>query len=107
MATVWGLTSHQVQTLNLEAPARGVWTPEPSESLARRCAAISLVVECHAFSHLTAARLHGLPLPRSLDDEPAVHVMRDARDGAVRRRGVVGHRGLFSRESSTWRRAGD
>ncbi|WP_461047921.1 hypothetical protein [Terrabacter koreensis] len=59
---------------------------------------MSLVVECHCFSHLTAARLHGLPLPRSLDDDDAIHVMRDARDGAVRRRGVVGHCGLFARD---------
>jgi hypothetical protein len=75
-----------------------VWTANPLESVARQCAAISLVVECHAFSHLTAARLHGLPLPMSLDDDHSIHVMRDARDGGVRRRGVVGHRGLFSRD---------
>ena len=68
--------------------------------LARRAVpvAISLVVDCHAFSHLTAARIHGLPLPMSLDDEQTVHVIRDAGDGAVRRRGVVGHRGLLRRE---------
>lgn len=98
MATVWGLTRHQVHRLNLEAPVRGVWTANALESLAHRCAAISLVVECHAFSHLSAARLHGLPLPMSVDDDHSIHVMRDARDGAVRRRSVVGHRGLFSRD---------
>jgi len=98
MATVWGLTRHQVHRLNLDAPVRGGWTADALDSLARRCAAISLVVECHAFSHVTAARLHGLPLPMSLDDDQSIHVMRDARDGAVRRGGVVGHRGLFNRD---------
>ena len=100
MATVWGLTRHQVHTLHLDAPVRGVWTPDTSRplALARQCAAISLVVEGHAFSHLTAARLHGLPLPMSLADDQQIHVMRHARDGAVRRRGLVGHRGLFDRD---------
>ncbi|WP_404387479.1 hypothetical protein [Humibacillus xanthopallidus] len=87
-----------MRTLHLYAPARGVWTAEDLDSLDRRCAAISLVLKRQAFSHVTAARLHGLPLPRSLDDEVAIHVLRDARDGAVRRRGLVGHRGLFERD---------
>lgn len=98
IATVWGLTRHQVYRLNLDAPVRGVRSAEAPDSLATQCVAISLVVECHAFSHLTAARLHGLPLPMSLDDDQSIHVLRDARDGAVRRRGIVGHRGLFSRD---------
>jgi len=72
--------------------------PAPCDSLVEQCRAISLVVDCHAFSHLTAARIHGLPLPMSLDDEQAVHVIRAARDGAVRRSGIVGHRGLLRRE---------
>lgn len=72
--------------------------PAPCDSLVEQCRAISLVVDRHAFSHLTAARIHGLPLPMSLDDEQTVHVIRDAGDGAVRRRGVVGHRGLLRRE---------
>ncbi|WP_234423805.1 hypothetical protein [Intrasporangium calvum] len=98
MATVWGLTRRQVYALDLESPLRGVRTVQPAESLHARCAAASLVLECHAFSHVTAARLHGLPLPRALDDDRRLHVMRDARDGAVRRENVVGHRGLLERD---------
>lgn len=97
MATVWGLTPRQVYDLHLQAPVRGVRTAGLLDSLEQQCAALSLVLECHAFSHLTAARLHGLPLPSAFDEDLDLHVMRDARDGAVRRVGVVGHRGLSER----------
>ncbi|GAA6527399.1 hypothetical protein IDVR_31960 [Intrasporangium sp. DVR] len=101
MATVWGLTYRQVQRLSLEAPARGVRTSHTLATVQERCAAVALILECFAFSHLTAALLHGLPLPRALVDDAGMHVMRDARDGAVRRAGVVGHRGLHQREVTT------
>jgi hypothetical protein len=51
-----------------------------------------------AFSHLTSARLWGLPLPRELEDGP-IDVMRATSVPRVRRRGCVGRRGLESRVS--------
>jgi hypothetical protein len=102
IATVWGLTRDQIYGMNLVSPVRGVWATDPPDSLVARCTAISLVVESHAFSHLTAARLHGLPLPMALDGDESIHIIRDARDGAVRRRGMIGHRGLLSREVMTF-----
>lgn len=97
MASAWGLTKDQLYAMHLDSPVRGVWAATPCDPLVEHCRAISLVVDCHAFSHLTAARLHGLPLPMSLDDEQAIHVIRGARHGAVRRRRLVGHRGLLCR----------
>ncbi|WP_141844827.1 hypothetical protein [Humibacillus xanthopallidus] len=38
----------------------------------------------------------------ALDDDDSIHVVRDARDGAIRRRGLIGHRGLLSREVVTF-----
>lgn len=101
IAKAWGLTPAQVYAMNLVSPVRGVWAADPVDSLVGRCAAISLVVECHAFSHLTAARLHGLPLPMALDGDDSIHVIRDARAGAIRRPGIIGHRGLRSRKVVT------
>lgn len=43
------------------------------------------------FSHTTAARIHGMPLPRRLDDDP-IHVASPSGGSRTRRPGVVGHR---------------
>jgi hypothetical protein len=50
------------------------------------------------FSHLTAARLHGLPTPKPWPGpaEP-LHVMRDRRRPRIERRGCVPHKGLETR----------
>ncbi len=97
MAAAWGLTKPQVYAMNLSSPVRGVWSAAACDSLVETCSAVGLVVGRHAFSHLTAARIHGLPLPMSLDEDVAIHVIRDVEDGPVRRPGFVGHRGLVSR----------
>lgn len=44
------------------------------------------------FSHVTAAKLHGLPLPTRLEDEPALHVSAPGIDHAPRAKGIIGHR---------------
>lgn len=98
MATVWGLTYRQVQRMSLEAPTRGVRSLTPLATVQERCNAVGLALECFAFSHPTAARLHGLPMSPAMEDDERLHVMRDARDGAVRRVGIIGHRGLWARE---------
>ncbi|RKT78835.1 hypothetical protein DFJ68_2289 [Terracoccus luteus] len=48
----------------------------------------------YAFSHATAALLLGWPLPWPAEVTGDVHVITPTRDNRVRRRGVVGHRGL-------------
>jgi hypothetical protein len=58
----------------------------------RRCEAYSrLMSPDHCFSHRTAARLWGCPLPDTpVDDEP-LHVSSRAGAGRARMRGIVGH----------------
>jgi hypothetical protein len=95
-ASAWGLTTQQVDELHRDALADDGRPAESVESLTQQCLSLSRAVQYYAFSHLTAARLHGLPLPRALDGQLALHVIRDAEVGAVRRQGVVGHRGLLT-----------
>jgi hypothetical protein len=52
-----------------------------------------------AFSHLTAAQLWQIPLPARMERDERFHVMSPGEDNRVRRRGVVGHRGLDIRET--------
>jgi hypothetical protein len=47
-----------------------------------------------AFSHLTAARVHELPVPRIWQPEEPLHVMRPSGTPFVERAGVKSHRGL-------------
>lgn len=58
--------------------------------------ALALPSDC-CFSHLTAARLHGLPTPRLWDPQEPVHVMRRTGTPPVERRGVRSHRGAERR----------
>ncbi|GAA3281063.1 hypothetical protein [Nesterenkonia halobia] len=60
-----------------------------------RAKAAALIVEQPGawISHASAARLHGLWLPRALRDDPRLHLSRPAGpDTWTRRRGVSGHR---------------
>lgn len=105
-----GATPRRLRARDLEAPFHGVRDPSrpAGDALAlarldeaarlrdrvqRRCSAYSLVMATtHAFSHGTAAVLHGIPLPRRVEVEcdEMVHVV--ALDGgrAPRGRGVRG-----------------
>ncbi|WAP51122.1 hypothetical protein OL239_14710 [Arthrobacter sp. ATA002] len=51
-------------------------------------------------SHSTAARLHGLVLPRRLEEEPVLHLSRGPGKSAPRRRNVEGHRLDLSAEDT-------
>src|SRR5690606_13019222 len=43
------------------------------------------------FSHITAAKLHGIPLPYRLDKDPLVHVSVPAPARAPHAAGIAGH----------------
>jgi GNAT superfamily N-acetyltransferase len=85
---------------DLTHPTRGVHAlVEPATLLARAAAFELAMPSDRAFSHLTAAVLWGLPLPRRLEraatgQAAALHVIAPTRDGMAKREGVVGHRGL-------------
>ena len=84
----------------LEVPTRGLRRP-PADHFdvvdhARGFA--SILPADIAFSHLTAARLHGLPTPRPWPGvDEALHVMRDRGRPRIERAGCTNHRGLETR----------
>lgn len=61
-------------------------------SFARECATLFLVLpSCSAFSHVTAARLHDLPLPLALENDDFFDVIVPRGVRAPRRKRVRGH----------------
>lgn len=51
-----------------------------------------------AFSHVTAARLLGLPMSYAMEEDERLHVMRPIVRNRVRLPGVIGHRALHARQ---------
>lgn len=85
----------------LANPFHGVRAHADPETIAERFAALRLVCPGDlAVSHCTAAQLLNLPIPRECEHED-LHVM--SAGPRIRRRGVVGHRGLGSRATTTVR----
>lgn len=93
-----GLRECDIRALGLHRPTRGVRaTTEPTTARERAAAFHAVVPSDAAFSHITAAQLFRLPLPRGLERQALVDVMRPTAMPQVRRRGCAGHRGLESR----------
>ncbi|WP_265445570.1 hypothetical protein [Flexivirga meconopsidis] len=96
-----GLTPGRLRHRGLVIPTRGLRLTDETRALRERAAAYPLLFPTGrvAFSHATAAQLLDLPAPR----DERLHVTLP-RSVFVRRRGVVMHHGLDSREI---RRTGD
>ncbi|MDF3046352.1 MAG: hypothetical protein K0R30_2580 [Ornithinibacter sp.] len=94
-----GVRPTDLRTARLHIPTRAVRCRDEPECLRAQVAAFSRALPPDAaFSHVTAARLLDLPLPRQLVDDGAdLHVMRDSTRPRVRRSGCIGHRGLERR----------
>lgn len=100
-----GVTRARTRSGDLVAPTSGVRIPgelmvadSMVEAFRARCRAFALVLpEPWAYSHLTAARLLGLPVAQFWSPEEPLHVVRPTWLSAVRRRGTVHHRGLEHR----------
>jgi hypothetical protein len=98
-----GLRPGRLRAADLQKPIWGVRVPHSDDPTFQHLvgAASQVIGPDTAFSHTTAARLMGLPLPtRWRADEP-VHVTRHTGKPRVRRSGVVAHRGLEHRDV-TW-----
>lgn len=100
-----GIAAARLRRADLAHPTRGAHVLVPPEALAERAAAFAVgMPSARAFSHLTAARLLGLPLPPALADEAdtgPLHVIAATADGQVKRKGCSGHRGLEIRATTT------
>lgn len=79
-------------------PTRGVRSLEPLRGVGHQAAAFALALPGDVvFSHTTAARLWGIPLPRGLQADADLHIMRGAARAPIERTGTVSHRGLERR----------
>jgi len=93
-----GVGRGRLRHRGLIVPTRGVRTLTSPRTVADHARAQALVLSRpFAFSHLTAAALLGMPLPRRVDQPTEVHVMTTTTRGQARRSGVVGHRGVERR----------
>lgn len=90
-----GLPFSRVRHSALHLPTRSVRCTDGVTTVVERAAAFAkaLPADC-AFSHVTAAVLHGIPLPHRRFDPQILDVMRTSDRTPIRRRGCTGHRGL-------------
>lgn len=92
-----GLSKSRMGASGLIRPTHGARIDTRPETVHELAAATAVALPRDiAFSHYTAAQLHGLPLPPGLSDRP-LHVMRPSYRNLVRRKGFRGHRGLEQR----------
>lgn len=102
-----GHTVYGTAPSRMHAPTRGVRSVGSLEGAEERAAAFALALPDDAvFSHITAARLWGLSLPRCLEsggEDGPLHVMRATNRSATERAGCVHHRGLERRTVSSVR----
>ena len=89
-----GVPPHRLRCADLEREFHGVRAPRSEvRSLADRCRLLLTdKPENWAIGGATAARLHGLPLPRALETDPRLHVVAIGGANAPGGRGVCGSR---------------
>lgn len=93
-----GLTVRVLNSDLYVRPTRGVRSVAPPASLVSRAAAfVQVFPETASFSHLTAARLHGLPVSYAMEADERLHVVRPISQNRIRRADVVGHRAFHPR----------
>lgn len=92
-AVARGVTYGRLRGGDLERPFHGVRALTSADDLVQRCADYSArMLPDEFFSSATAARLHGLPLPRGMGDAPELHVAVPNPRRAPRSKGVIGHK---------------
>lgn len=93
-----GIGRERLRRPDLLVPTRGARTDTTPADLAGRLLAVQAgLAERTAFSHVSAAQLHGLPLPSRLQEQQVRDVMTTTGGGQVERRDCQGHRGLERR----------
>lgn len=94
-----GHTDWSTRSARMLMPTRGVRSIDPIRDTSAAVGAFALALPSDVvFSHTTAARLWGLWLPRRLQGEHGLHVMRATGRPPIERSGCVPHRGLERRE---------
>ncbi len=99
-AVAAGVGRSRLRSPELSVPTHGVRTAVPPQGLIELAAAVAVALpDPWAFSHLTAVRLLGLAADQPWCPDEPLHVVRPTKLAAIRRRGVVHHRGLESRRT--------
>jgi hypothetical protein len=88
-----GVSSGRLRNKDVVHPFRGVQATALPSTVVERCRAYAVRMRAgEFFTHVTAAQLHGLPLPVQAENDERVHVGALHPAGAPIGRGVVGHR---------------
>lgn len=93
-----GVTRGRTRASDLIVVSRGIRVPAGVPL--KGAAALAAYVETNpisVLSHLSAARLWGIPLPAVLDNDWRIHVANPPKSGTPRRVNVVGHRLDFAK----------
>ncbi len=100
----------RLRSADLDKPFRGVRvrikaTGVDNDDFLARCGAYApLLTHGRFFSHLTSARLWGVPLPQEFAADEPLHVSCRSPDAAPRMVGIAGHQSRDSQASTTFRR---
>lgn len=89
-----GYSAAELRSMAFTVPARGVRITAAvgHEAQALFEAVCVLAQDDQFFSHTTAARIHGMPLPARFEREARVHLASPTGRSRMQRPGVVGHR---------------
>lgn len=87
-----GATRSHLRDGSLSTPSRGIRVPcGQQQRLHDRVRPYTVLSNQSCVSHVTAAQLHGMPLPWFEDDIKTIHLTNPARGSQPRRKGVIGH----------------
>lgn len=88
-----GVSRGRLDARDLVRPFHGIRSATPPRSVEERARALAPRLRTdQVFSHVTAAAILGVPLPRRFEGTPRLHVTTVGVDQALRVRGAVGHR---------------
>ncbi len=98
-----GVGRGRLKAADLSKPYWGMRDPDPDPITFERAldAATVLMTPDQAFSHDTAVRILGLPHPRLWTPAEGIHIVGPTPDSRIRRKGIVPHRGIERRSSTT------
>jgi hypothetical protein len=97
-----GMPRWRLRDRALHVPTRSVRSVGAPSTPVERAAAFRVALPDDAvFSHVTACQLWRVSLPRQLEAQRDLDVMRATSRAQVRRSGCIGHRGLELRETAT------
>lgn len=87
-----GATRSHLRASSLSTPSRGIRVPcGQQQRLLDRVRPYTILSNQSCVSHVTAAQLHGMPLPWFDDEITTIHLTNPAQGSQPRRRGVIGH----------------